>query len=142
MNLETFTKVGIRFDFCRFAVVPEIPHVQDVIYALRLSEEEKKYRFCLQNHITYIANVHLVATAVIGSMQFAVESKMRQIIAQAIIELCPDEARCLFNSAFVEAKELAGQEVPPKDANREQLLASCSCTECRGMLDDRGTLRA
>lgn len=56
MSIDTFKKAGIYLRYCRFAVVPEIPYAQDVLYALRLSEEEKCYTFCVCNHATYVVN--------------------------------------------------------------------------------------
>lgn len=141
MSVETFKQAGIRFDYCRAAVVPEVPYVQDVLYALRLSEEQKNYDFCRSNHELYNANVHTVAAAVgfeIMSMRPYDEAKARQIIAKAIIELCPDEARCLFNNAYYEAVKLIGEEVPPKSADAETIQWVCSCPHCKEALSRGG----
>jgi hypothetical protein len=45
-------------------MMPEIPRVVDVLYALRLSEEQDNYGFCMANHEPYIENVMYVAAAV------------------------------------------------------------------------------
>jgi len=130
-------KVDIYFDFCRDAVVPEIPRVQDVLYALRLTDEQKSFDFCRDNHATYIVNVGLVIVAIgykVLSMERYDEAVARKLIAEAIIALCPPEAKCLFNSAFVEAQEIfVGKPAPSKTASRRDVLDACGCAECTRM---------
>lgn len=125
MDLETLKKAGIRFDFCPNAVVPEIPYVEDVLFALRLTGEQKYYDFCVANHRTYVVNIGLVIAAV-GHVIFDRdnfnETESRKAIARAIIELCPEDAKCLFKSAYVEARKIIGEDVPP--------LTACTCPRC------------
>src|SRR3990167_5669716 len=139
MNLETLTKAGVHFDYCPDAVVPEIPHVQDVLYAMRLTDAQESFEFCVGNHATYIVNVGLVIVAV-GYDVLCMEprydeAKARTIIARAIIELCPEDARCLFNSAYTQAQEIAGEKVYFRTTSREQLLSACGCSRCKEILD-------
>ena len=133
----TLKKAGIRFDYCPDAVVPEIPYVQDVLYAMQLSDEQKNYDFCHGNHATYIVNVGLVIAAAgyqVLCMGLYNEVKARSIIAKTIVDLCPEEAKCFFNSAFVEAKIMAGEELPVAlSADREALQKACACPEHRGV---------
>lgn len=133
MDLETFKNAGIRFDHSEHAVVPEIPRVQDVLFALRLVERQEDYEFCVNNHSPYVANVGLVIAATsddVLNMRRYDEGEARKIIARAIVDLCPEEARCLFSSAYIEALKTAGQIVPEL-TSREQIIAACSCRKCR-----------
>ncbi len=133
MDLEELKKAGIRFDFCPNAVVPEIPYVQDVLFALRLTDEQKYYDFCVANHRTYIVNIGLVIAAAcyeIFDSEHYNETESRRAIARAIIELCPEEAKCLFKSAYVEAMQIVGEQVPSRGASRVELLAACMCPRC------------
>ena len=126
MDLEELKKAGIRFDFCPNAVAPEIPYVEDVLFALRLTDEQKYYDFCVANHRTYIVNVGLVIAAVgyaVFDRDNFNEAESRKAIARAIIELCPEEAKCFFRSAYMEAKRIVGEEIPPADA-------ACLCPRC------------
>ena len=137
--LEKFKKAGICFSYSTFAAVPEIPRVADVLFALRLSEHEENYSFCVNNHEIYVANVHLVAAAVCFEVLFMRpydEAKARKIIAKAIVDLCPEEARCLFESAFVDAKIAAGEGLPvARSADRETLRWACVCRKCRQFIE-------
>ncbi|MBI5076846.1 hypothetical protein HZB94_00485 [Candidatus Falkowbacteria bacterium] len=141
MDIETFKKAGVRFDHCRFAGVPEIPYVQDVLFALRLSPKQKSYDFCVKNHATYIVNIGLVIAAVgyeVLGMERYDEAKARKIIANAILELCSAEDKCLFNSALTEATEISTEQTAPsRTADRETLLKNCGCVNCREIIRSR-----
>lgn len=135
MNTKTFKRAGVRFDHCRFAVVPEIPYVQDVLYAMHMSVEQKNFDFCRDNHATYIVNVGLVVAAVSYEVLCMepryVEATARKIIAQAILDLTAPEDKCLFNNALTEAAAVViGQPAPSKTTDRETLLV-CGCADCR-----------
>lgn len=134
MIIENLKKAGIRFSFCPQAAVPEIPRVQDVLYAMKLSPEQINYDFCVSNHSTYVVNVGLAIYAcgyeVLGMEKYD-ENKAREIIAKAILELCPENARCLFNSAFVEARKLAKLPDVPKAENAAALRKICGCPRCK-----------
>lgn len=138
MNIETFKKARIYFDRCSFAVVPEIPYVEDVLYALRLSDEHKYYNLCLNNHSPYIVNIGLVISAVgyaVLDMKRYDEAEAKKIIAQAILDLTAPEDKCLFNNALAEATEVVtGQPDPSRTADRETLLSSCGCASCKEAL--------
>lgn len=146
MNIETFRKAGIYFDACRYAAVPEIPHVQDVLYSLRLSDEQKCYDFCVNNHATYVVNVALVVTAVgydVLCMERYDEQKARKVIAQAILDLTAPEDKCLFNNALEEAAEVVTDEpAPSRSMDRETLWRTCGCASCREIIRERQRDRA
>lgn len=128
--IDKFQKSRIFFSYHSDALATEIPRVADVLYVLRLSYENEEY---YSNHEVYVANVHLVAAAICHEVTFMQpydKALARRIIAVAIVDLCPNEARCLLNSAFAEAKLLAGDKVPASTANREALLRACTCLKC------------
>lgn len=131
MSLRELKKSGITFTHSRYAGVPEIPHVQDVLYALRLSEQQRHFNFCLSNHPTYIENVGLVIAAIAGSVLTAPdESEARKIIARAILDLTADKDKCLFNSAVTDASEEAGIPLT-RSSDWAVLVSTCACPACR-----------
>lgn len=147
MNIETLKKTGICFSFSRYAVFPQIPYVQDVLYVLQLGEKHPRNIYSPEgaaNWPEYIANTMLVAAAVASSVLFMEcydEAKARKIIAEAIMELCPPEAKCLFNSAFVEAQEIfVGQPAPSRRMASKQIREVCGCTECRWRVQEEKVL--
>jgi len=138
-----FTKLkaaGIRFSYCKFSTLPEIPCVTDVLYAMELGEKQECYSFCVGNHATYTENIGLVlaATAVnVLCQERYDEAIARKIIAEAILDLCPDEAKCLFNSAFVNAQEIAsGVPAPSKTAKYKDIVLACGCSSCKQKLEE------
>lgn len=116
MNVTDFVKAGFRFSYVMDCVMPQIPRVQDVLYALHLSDKCEEYEFMLNNHEPYVTNVHLVAAAMCTALceRPRDEQDMRKMIAKAIIVLCPDEARCVahHSSAYVQAIHEFGLAVP------------------------------
>lgn len=133
MNTETLVNAGIRLDYSPNAMVPEIPYIEDVLYVLNLNHDDKYYRLCMSNHSTYIANVALVVAAIsdeVLNMELYDEKLARRMIAKAIIDLCPDNARCLFNQAFAEAKKELGDD-PPQATSADELRQACGCEHCR-----------
>jgi len=137
VNTQELKKAGVRFSYSANAMVPEIPYIQDVLYALHLVEFGKRFDFCLGSHPPYVSNVMLAAAAATYGIHDAQERKeYDRIIAQAIVDLCPDEAKCLFNPAYAEAWAALGHEV--KLTSREQLLLQCGCPRCRAMLAHEG----
>lgn len=139
MNLETLKKAGIGFSYSRNGVFPQIPRVQDVLFVLQLTDKKdvKNYYSPVgaANWGTYIANLMLVAAAVASKLFYMrgfSEATAKRIVAEAILELCPPEAKCLFHDAFVEAQEIfTGQPAPSRNASRETLLATCGCSDCK-----------
>jgi len=119
MNVKDFVNAGFRFSYCMDCVCSQIPTVQDVLYALHMTDSHEHYELMLSNHEPYVANVHLVAAAAgleVLVMRPRNEQEMRKIIGQAIVDLCPDEARCVkyqnHNHAYVMAMKEAGLEIP------------------------------
>lgn len=114
------------------ATVPEIPYVQDVLYVFRLSDKDVRYEFGLEHHPPYVCNVIMTAARVADRL-FRLDERedmaRQELIAEAIIELCPEEARCLFNPAYSEAYRLAGKKIP--DISTEQSKPQCGCRRCR-----------
>lgn len=139
-NGKQSRKLNPQFSYKANAAVPEIPYAQDVLYVLRRSEVQKCYSFCLANHKTYTDNVQLVVEKVgyrITSMKSYDEAKARKIIAEAIIDLCPVSARCFFNQAFVEAKEVfTGIPLPLKGVASETIRRACHCPSCAASFEN------
>jgi hypothetical protein len=139
MDVEYCKKQGIRFAYSEYAVFPQIPRVQDVLYALQLAEEKDAKHYYSEmgaaNWSTYIENLMLVSAAVAGkvlNMERYDEDEARTMIAEAICDLCPPEAMCLFNDAFARAQELMnGTPAPGAKESREETIARCTCTKCR-----------
>ena len=148
MNIETLKKAGICFDYCRNAMFPQIPYAQDVLYVVRLTKEKhERGNYCSEgaaNWATYIENLMLVAAAVapkVLNMERYDEAEAKKIIAEAIMELCPPEAKCLFVDAFVAAQEIfVGKPAPSKTASRDEVLKACGCSECKRIIrEDEGS---
>lgn len=125
---------NVRFVYSIYAVVPEIPIVIDVLFALRLSDEQKYYWFASANHETYISNVHLAAAAVGTSIYLmrpqVDKDKARKMIARAIVDLCPPKAACLFNHAYTKALDELDKNPIQKKWTRNDRIAACSCSQC------------
>lgn len=139
--LDPFT-----LSFCQDAAAPEIPDVQDVLYALRLAEADRSYEFCLRNHMTYVMNVHLVAAKLASEVQIAAmlhqqgEATTRRYIAGKIVDLCPPEAKCLFVSAYVRAMRLAEREIPSTaGCDRWTRMQCCGCSKCAKRIRSEGS---
>lgn len=142
MNIKTFQELGISFTYSRYTGVPQIPRVQDVLFALRLSLAEENYTFCQANHEPYVTNVHRAAVAVsfeVMAMWSADEAMARKAIAEAILDLCPPEAKCLFNNAFFEAQEiyLGKKSALSRTASYDAILYACTCPQCRVIIRQR-----
>lgn len=138
MNVQDLKKAGIRFSYSPDGPDPQIPYILDVLFTLRLVEHDKRFIFCLDNHPLYAANVLLAASmAATDAIKARRErSGHERIIAQAIVDLCPDGARCLFNPAYAEAWASLGHDVPR--TSREKLLVLCGCANCRVTLAREG----
>lgn len=128
MTTEKFKVTGVRLFYSGDPSVIEIPSVQDILFALQLSEvQENKF-----GDEIYLDNVNLVVAAVgaeVKVMKPYDEASARRIIAKAIIDLCAYGARCLFNSAYVDAKIAAGEKdwEVTKNLGKETLSKVCMC---------------
>lgn len=130
--LEQMVAAGIRLSHSTACCCPEIPEVQDVLFALRLSEQEECYSFCMANHEPYIGNVHLVAAAVGTEIMMAQpydELAMRLAIAKVILALYPEHASCLASARYTKVMEQAGKVVPTGDELKRR-LHTCECDRC------------
>lgn len=144
MNANTLDPFTLSY--CQYAAVPEIPDVQDVLYALRLAEANRSYEFCLGNHPTYVMNVHLVAAKLASEVQIAAmlhqqgEAAARRYIAGKIVDLCPPEAKCLFVSAYVRAMCLAEREIPSTvGCDHWERMQRCGCSKCTQRIRSEGS---
>ncbi|MBM5789654.1 hypothetical protein FJZ23_00980 [Candidatus Parcubacteria bacterium] len=146
MGIEMFTSRGFTFSYCRYAVFPQIPYVQDVLHVLLLSDKKDEHEYyspASANWPTYVENLMLVAAAVapeaLDPVMRCEEVQVRKLIAEAIMVLCPPEAKCLFNNAFASAqKEFKGQPAPSRTASRNELLRACACSKCEQTLREEG----
>lgn len=140
MNIDTLKKAAVCFSHCRDAGVPEIPYIQDVLYVLEISADQHAYTFGVRNHSTYIVNVCLAAAAVghdVLNMEKYDEIKARKIVARAILDLCTNEDRCLFNPSVCEAMKELGHIVP---AARDDLIRTCNCPSCKRRCKEEGLM--
>ena len=96
----------MKFIYSPSCVVPQIPYMKDVLYALRLSDEQAYFDFCMSNHEPYIHNVLLVAAETmikLCSEERVTLDIFRRIIAETIIEQCPEEAKSPSSTAYARA---------------------------------------
>ena len=126
--LDQFKKAGITFAFSADSMMPEIPSIKDVFYSLRQNRRDESYNVCMANNVSYISNVHLVAAAVAHKGDDLTFCE----VAHAICELCPEEAKCLFNEAYREAARVAGR-VQELNMSRSKLITMCGCKTCADM---------
>ena len=63
----------------------------------------------------------------------------KKVVAAEIIGMCSEEAKCLFNSAFVEAKLVLEESVPPRTASIDERRRACSCADCTDTIRDQST---
>jgi len=135
--LKKFMDAGIRFDYCEYAVYPQIPCIQDVLYALQFSDrKDDRGYYCPEgaaNWGEYISNLMLASAAVADELLTGRydEAEAKKLIAETILELCPDEAKCLFNGEYVDAKKLVDANTSDvTKMSRDERLAACGCASC------------
>jgi hypothetical protein len=132
--LDLFLRNKICLAYSPDCMIPRIPKVDDVLYALRLLPDNDCYAFCMMNYAQYISNVHLVAAAVgantIGIRPGAIPAETRMIIALAIIDLCPPRAKCLFDNTYVATLLEAGHDTTMAEGSHDEVLAACTCLAC------------
>lgn len=132
-----------RYAYFGDATVPEIPYVQDVLYVFHLSDKDERYEFGLEHHPPYVCNVIMTAARVAERL-FRIdereEAARQKLIAEEIIKLCPEEARCLFNPAYSDALYAAGKRPPNNGA--DQLWLRCGCRHCRSRQVEANRLNA
>ncbi len=132
--LNSFKSAGIAFAYSGSAMYPQIPSVKDVLYVLRIEEKPDVYQSALGNHYDYVSNVALVVSAVaFNVLDDMLDTMTREmVVALAIIDLCPDEARCLSNPRYADVFRIVNQDpsLEPAlapDATREILQGFCTC---------------
>lgn len=135
MGREDFVQAGLRLAYDQDSPIPQIPYVQDVLYIIHLSGEEKFYEICLFRHPTYIANTLLVAAAVAHEITGPVpvnRPEMLKAVARTIMDLCPEKARCLLIPGFAQAEHVLGLA---KTENRSpaELALLCGCARCQAL---------
>lgn len=124
--------------FTEHAMIPQIPRVQDVLHALRYADTPDALGYYSTvgagNWPLYIANVIHIADVVVLDL-LALEpydhDQARKIVAQAIMDRLPAEAKCLFVSEFVELQEIVvGTKAPSRTSSRSEILKVCGCSSC------------
>jgi len=138
MNTTTTKKPVVYFTYTMAAMFPQIPYVQDVLYVLQLSDKKDERGYYSPagnaNFGEYIRNLMLAAfwaTNTNEALSRYPDKWVRHLVAKAIIELCPPEAKCLFNPAFLIAfEELTDKPVRYDGKNRKSLLEACGCPQC------------
>lgn len=115
MNIEQLKKAGISLSYSPSSMTPEIPTITDVLYALRLSEEEQYLSAASVNFTTYIRNVYLVVAVVAEELlRFRYSDEVvRATITEAIRDLAPAGAPLSFDPVAVVNRALC-EEVPPR----------------------------
>lgn len=134
---NSFKSAGIAFAYSGSAMYPQIPSVKDVLYVLKIEEKPDAYDIALANYYDYVGNVALVV-AVTSHVVLDpnLDTMTREmIVALSIIDLCPDEAKCLFNPRYVDALRVTNQDdelerALAPGASREDLIKACMCPEC------------
>lgn len=144
--LNKLINADIRLSYSEYACFPQIPYTQDVLYALQLSDRKDEREYYSPagagNWGTYIVNLMLVTAAVgddVLCMEPYDEPGARKMIAKAIIDLCPEEAKCLFDHAYAEARKLIDEDMPDVvRIQRDELLLVCGCRRCVQRIEDEG----
>lgn len=141
MNIEQMKSAGVRFSYTPEGMFPQIPYTQDVLYILQLVDalhNRGAYNPSgVMNFPTYTQNLLLVASCVseVLCMDPFDGDQARKVVAEAILDLCPDDAKCLFHTAFVDAQEnFVGMPAPSKNMTRYELLCTCVCAACQKAL--------
>lgn len=132
MNTDLFHRAGLYFAYSRLAKGPQIPHVQDVLYALRRSPTQKSFESSLTDRGSYFQNVALVVAAVgvdVLRLEPYNESVAQRIIAQAILDLCAPKDKCLHNAALAAAAEVVTGVA--QIGSFSALTDACGCSSCR-----------
>ena len=141
MNIEQMKVADVRFSYVPEGMFPQIPYTQDVLYVLRLADaphDRGAYNPSgAMNFPTYTQNLLLVASGVsnVLFMDPFDGDQARKIVAEAILDLCPEDAKCLFHHALVDAHEnFVGQPAPSRGKSRDELLRICGCRSCQKIL--------
>lgn len=141
----TFVRKGICLDYkvAMKGSSPQIPWVIDVLFFMHRTKSQQFYALGRSRYPAYVSNVGMVTLTVLEQIQKIVpydENLANTIIAEAIIELCPLDARCLLEPGYAQALKIAEDSrypadildiplctIPDKDALRE----ACKCPSCK-----------
>jgi hypothetical protein len=144
VTTKTFQELGISFhsthDSRRY-----VPSVDAVLFVLGLANEDTRNPL-LQMGPIYTTNVHRAVVAASFEVMSSRPNGRRAVrnteaqarmIARVIIDLCPEDAKCLLNKPFIEAKRWAGDSVPAKGTDEAALIDACTCPEHLKFKQDR-----
>lgn len=154
-SVRRLVKKFVQLDYCDSCCVPNLPTVDGVLYVAQMIEEPNGFRDGRANGVGFMQNCLLVATAVytvvdydcreekiIGGRTWRIVNvaMARKVVARAIIEMLPDEAKCLFVRAFTDALEILGEnpELTGEGSDRDKTVRACTCPKCREMATSEG----
>ncbi len=131
----TAKQTKICFEFNRDAdISQQIPRVENVLRIYKLSGMNRHHDLWCDSGDPTIASINLAAYVVgmkIRRMDKPLsQDELQRITARVIVDLCPEEYSCLSNSAFLETKRLAGDDVPASSAGDLALIEACTCPHC------------
>ncbi len=131
MSLPEFKKLGLALAYPKNTWAQRLPEIQDVLYILRLTEEQRSFTSFQGVNPAYIRNTLLVAAAVSDVIYNAYQKDpehARKIIATTIVELAPEEACCLRNQDFAAARAVLDPTLENKA--QEEMVDVCECEKC------------
>lgn len=134
MSLPEFKELGLALAYPKNTWAQRLPEIQDVLYVLRLTEEQRSFTPFQDVNPAYIRNTLLVAAAVSDVIYDAHQKdpeQARRIIATAIVELAPKEARCLRNQDFAAARTVLDRALENKA--QEEMVDVCECESCSNL---------
>jgi len=137
-DFVTFARRGIYLGYKTEKMsLPQVPWTIDVLYFMKLTEQQQFYTLGLHCSPTYISNLamiaHIVAVDVLCMKPYD-EREAHKIIAQAIIEMYPLAARCLLKPHYIRTLKIAetirySQEIL-QSTDEAVLENACTCSLC------------
>lgn len=135
LNKPTSLGAKHEFAFCADLAPPQIPFVEDVLYAMRETNQPRFFHMAKRDSPTYIANIGLVMVEAAEEFRKVRPSgtpSLETAISRLIYNMCPDEARCLFVPAYVEATTRIGLlKVDLEGKSLREINEICGCRRCR-----------
>lgn len=123
-----------RFSFDPDLAIVQIPLVEDVLYVMRLSSTYIYFLQGMRDSPRYIANMGLlIAEAAPEFTKIRPNGvvSIERVLAELILEMCPEEAMCMHHEAFVAAGIRVGMfntdvlRMTPAEKH-----AACACRRC------------